>query len=874
MFDVRCLNVNVKFPTPTFKHQRSGIRSIAESKPCPSRRRNPGVGLGRFSMVWTADFRLRPGAFERLFFSKRLLTAILSLAVFLSVFLGLSVAAELSFEEAASLYQQSEWKQAASAFAACAEAHSHGERYVAAHFYQGECLMQLEDFSKAREHYRIVLKQPGPYAQRALFRAGESAWLAKDIPSAKPLLQEFARKYPHDALSAYALTYLGEIALLEGDADRSIAAYRSVIESFSHTPQVNKARLGLAKALLAIGKTEDVPLALGRLTNEANSATAAAALMLLGQSEYKAGNYDEALQTFRRIAQSYPEGQLASQAKLAAGWSLWKQGRFDEIAVEIAPLADEPQWTVEEHYLIGMAKYGQDDWPGAIEQLTLALEGPENHPGRDAILFYLGENCLRDGNAEAAAAWFRRLSQHHPQSNWADDALWGVARVAHMEHEVDEFQEAIDQLQSRFPSSRYLDRLKQLQTGEEDYLALPYENELLDEAAGLQRDGRFDAALAAFHELLKQNQIGRTHSEALRLAAKLHHQLAQFPEAKQLFEQFLSQYPDSVHAAEVIDEQAWIGVETGNLDAAATKFQFLYEKFPQSAQALEAVYWLATAAADKEDGELAASYVDWLLTRLSKKAAGEPKTLWEKTLLLKCQLAAKAQQWQEIKDLLAEEGENFDEGPRKARARFWLAEAEFRVGQPNDALALFDLLAGQIKELEESWVAMVPLRRAQLRSRRQQWTDVLKILEEVGKKNAKASFPLQYEVDYLRGRAHAGLGEMTLARRDYQQVLSSAAAKNTTTATMAQWMTGETFFHQNDYPRARLAYRKVIDEHTQPEWQARAALQAGKCWELEQNWEQARSVYATALEQWQDSDSAVQLQARLEWADSQATQRR
>jgi len=670
------------------------------------------------------------------------------------------------------------------------------------------------------------------------------------------------------------LTYLGEIALLEGDADRSIAAYRSVIESFSHTPQVNKARLGLAKALLAIGKTVDVPLALGRLTNEANSATAAAALMLLGQSEYKAGNYDEALQTFRRIAQSYPEGQLASQAKLAAGWSLWKQGRFDEIAVEIAPLADEPQWTVEEHYLIGMAKYGQDDWPGAIEQLTLALEGPENHPGRDAILFYLGENCLRDGNAEAAAAWFRRLSQHHPQSNWADDALWGVARVAHMEHEVDEFQEAIDQLQSRFPSSRYLDRLKQLQTGEEDYLALPYENELLDEAAGLQRDGRFDAALAAFHELLKQNQIGRTHSEALRLAAKLHHQLAQFPEAKQLFEQFLSQYPDSVHAAEVIDEQAWIGVETGNLDAAATKFQFLYEKFPQSAQALEAVYWLATAAADKEDGELAASYVDWLLTRLSKKAAGEPKTLWEKTLLLKCQLAAKAQQWQEIKDLLAEEGENFDEGPRKARARFWLAEEEFRVGQPNDALALFDLLAGQIKELEESWVAMVPLRRAQLRSRRQQWTDVLKILEEVGKKNAKASFPLQYEVDYLRGRAHAGLGEMTLARRDYQQVLSSAAAKNTTTATMAQWMTGETFFHQNDYPRARLAYRKVIDEHTQPQWQARAALQAGKCWELEQNWEQARSVYATALEQWQDSDSAVQLQARLEWADSQATQRR
>ncbi|NOY30298.1 MAG: tetratricopeptide repeat protein [Planctomycetes bacterium] len=102
-------------------------------------------------------------------------------------------------------------------------------------------------------------------------------------------------------------------------------------------------------------------------------------------------------------------------------------------------------------------------------------------------------------------------------------------------------------------------------------------------------------------------------------------------------------------------------------------------------------------------------------------------------------------------------------------------------------------------------------------------------------KKAEDPFPLQYEVDYLRGRAHAGLGEMPLARRDYQRVLSREAAKKTTTATMAQWMIGETFFQQNDYPRARLAYRKVIDKHTHPEWQAKAALQAEKCMELEQN---------------------------------------
>jgi len=78
------------------------------------------------------------------------------------------------------------------------------------------------------------------------------------------------------------------------------------------------------------------------------------------------------------------------------------------------------------------------------------------------------------------------------------------------------------------------------------------ENELLNEAVGLQRDGRFDAALAAYHELLDQNPIGRTHSEALRRTAQLHRQLAQFAEAGRLFQKFLGQYPDSEHAPEVM----------------------------------------------------------------------------------------------------------------------------------------------------------------------------------------------------------------------------------------------------------------------------------------------------------------------------------
>jgi len=203
------------------------------------------------------------------------------------------------------------------------------------------------------------------------------------------------------------------------------------------------------------------------------------------------------------------------------------------------------------------------------------------------------------------------------------------------------------------------------------------ENVLLNEAAGLQRDGRHDAALAAYYELLDQNEphskTPRTHAEALRRTAGLHRQLAQYPEARRLFGEFLAEYPHSVHVAEVMSEQAWIEIQTGNLDVAATKFQDLHKKFPQSAQALEAACWLATAASDKREEAKVAAYVDWLLGEFSKQAEPQPKALWEQALLLKCQLAASGNRWQEIQNLLIREGGKFDEGPRKTLANFWLS---------------------------------------------------------------------------------------------------------------------------------------------------------------------------------------------------------
>ena len=82
-------------------------------------------------------------------------------------------------------------------------------------------------------------------------------------------------------------------------------------------------------------------------------------------------------------------------------------------------------------------------------------------------------------------------------------------------------------------------------------------------------------------------------------------------------------------------------------------------------------------------------YVDWLLNELSSATASRPRQLWERAVLMKCHMAASAGRWQVIKDLLAEASPGLSQGPTTATAKFWLAEAEFRTGNYDEARTAF-----------------------------------------------------------------------------------------------------------------------------------------------------------------------------------------
>jgi TolA-binding protein len=743
---------------------------------------------------------------------------------------------------------------------------SANEGTSADNFKAAMCALHSLDYATAIKRYDQVLtaNNDEALARETKFWRAEALLLSGDESTAAAAYREYVEHYPLTLYAAASYSRLGDLALRNADAERAIEFYSAALQSSDHEAQRVIARLGLAKSLLAAGRLEEIPIAIGRLGNSADSKVAAEALLILGRARYDSSEMELALKTFRRIYELDTQPAISARGRLAAGWSLWKLSRPEEIKAEIECLKSDDSCEIEYRYLLGVAAYELKDWTSAKRELTHVAKYDSAH--QVAATFYLGETLFRSGDLAAARQAFLQLVENAPESEWADDAVWGLARTARASKSKKELEKACGVLLSKYPTSDYVNQISALLAGNEvDPSSNPPKFQLLDEAVGLERDGHFDAALAAYHDFVKGNE-GDLIAEGLWRAGRLHQRLKQYGEALSFYKRLLEEFPDFDRAAELLASLAYCETLKGESLAAAKHFEDLMAKFPQTSQAAEAAYCLAIASADEQRSEEAQRYIDWLRAKKSK-----PSTVFEEQVLcLQCQLWADKQQWVDIAKLLdASQAKQFD-SKESARLAYWRAEAALRLDDYSEAQKRFGELATQCIGIAEPWVPMVSLRRAQLAAQREDWQEVLWLVEELDVKYPE--FELGYECDYLRGRALAGRGEMSSARAAYGQVLENEWAAGTETAAMAQWMIGETHFHQQNYEVAAVEYARVIERHDLPEWQARAALQAGKCAELSGKWEKATGLYSEALERWQGTSSEKQLTARLRWSQERLAQ--
>jgi TolA-binding protein len=662
----------------------------------------------------------------------------------------------------------------------------------------------------------------------------------------------------------------------------AVEEFRALVKLHSDDPQSIKSLFFLGEALVQLGKYDEARAEFQQfLARDPDSPYAAQALFRSGESAFLAGDRAAAREALEQFRKQHPDDKLNSFALMYLGQIAAAEKQWAEATKLLSELLEsKPDPTVAEkaRYQLAEAQYESGDCAAAIATLeanTKPKLAAEKASGRNEfdsryLLALACQGAKRDAEALVVLDELSRTAS----GDQADKI-----KLAHASSLValERFTAAAESLESYLSlqprgefSARALGQLAvcQLRLGQNDraaatldhLLALSPEGPAAAEAAWnrgqiLERLGKFDAAIASYQLIIDQHASSERYEDGLLATARLQSQLRQYEQAIEHYQRFLRERSQSSRLDAARYGLAWALRDAGKRAESDEQFQKLHDESRSSQFWNDITFRLADDAVAVKQNERAEQLVDELL------ATKPPGDLMAHALYLKGQLETTAEKWDRVAAVMAQLTHDFPDSSLRLPAEYWVAEAAYRQGKFDAAAKRFAAVADQAGGRRDKWLAMIPLRRAQVLAQEKKWTEAQTMAAGIEKDFP--GFSEQYEVDYLLGRAAGASADFEAARRYYNKAVSSTTGGKTETAAMAQWMIGETYFHQENFDAALREYLRVEILYPYPRWQAAALLQAGKCQEALGHKKDAAELYAKLIKVYPNTEFTDEAAKRL-----------
>jgi len=195
----------------------------------------------------------------------------------------------------------------------------------------GDVQFRQQDFAKAAETLGQVLaaRPPAKLAASAQFLAGESLFRLKQYEQALPLLDKAAAS-KLEPYASQALYRKGDAAARAARWKESETAFRTLLAEHPNFPQALDARYGLAWALQNQQQTKEAREIYEKLAVATTKEPSAKARFMLGELDYAAKKYDEAIAHFLTVAAGFGYKEWRAQARYEAGRCFAHLGKKDK----------------------------------------------------------------------------------------------------------------------------------------------------------------------------------------------------------------------------------------------------------------------------------------------------------------------------------------------------------------------------------------------------------------------------------------------------------------------------------------------------------------------------------------------------------------
>lgn len=507
---------------------------------------------------------------------------------------------EQDFRFAVGLFNEGMYRLAAQQFDSFISAYPNSLRRTDAHFMLGESYLALQRYLDARQSFQTLVREnpasplvPDAYHRIGMtfFREGKKSrstewfkkvldefprhslasecayWIGEAYISAdeKDLavkyLQLSVEGFPANRLADYAWFSLGWVHQSERRFQKAVAFYDSVNQRIPPSSLAPLARIRAAECLFEEGKFEQVIERTARVdTSGVDSTLPGTALFLRAESFAKLEKYLTALGVYDSLFVSYPKHTLISDAHYGKGWVLLSLNRYEQAAVEFDKCA--------------------------------VLGGERS----SAALYRKGVALRLAGKTFDAEEAFRQST-----GEFADDALYQLASMSAESKEWVRADSLLEQLVTRYPSSRLLAESRILK-GEIQLIrsrfdsaatefatairALPSGSPLAPTALfklgiALFRLEKFDSSASTFGTLIKRYPSDSLIAETRFWLAEALYRTGEYQAALREYRSVLSS-PSSAQSEQATWGSAWAQMKSGDYEGAIGTFSDFIRLYPSN----------------------------------------------------------------------------------------------------------------------------------------------------------------------------------------------------------------------------------------------------------------------------------------------------
>jgi TolA-binding protein len=314
------------------------------------------------------------------------------------------------------------------------------------------CLMQQGEFHQAYAELQPLLgkKLPDSIGSEAMLAEGVCLRNMGQLPKAVQALQRFLDRKPTGVSLANGLYELALALASQKEVEQANAALEKILAEVPEYPSTDKVLYELAWNL----QDQDQPAAANdkfrQLSqNYAGSPLAAEACYMVAQHDYESGDYQKAIEGYRKIVAQSDDLELLEKSYYKLGWSLFQTEQYTQAAEVLDQQVSKfpgGLLIVDGLFMRAECDFKQDRFEQALTGFQRAREAlessakPENVSPQVKTLIYLhGGQCLQELKRwKESSEWLKVIIEKHAGSPYLPAAIYELGYSKQNQGKTDE----------------------------------------------------------------------------------------------------------------------------------------------------------------------------------------------------------------------------------------------------------------------------------------------------------------------------------------------------------------------------------------------------------------------------------------------------